>query len=55
MFHDALSRSQRGLRLVACACLLVCLGALPTLAQTITGRIDGHVTDSSGGVLPGHQ
>ena len=37
--------------------LLVALLALslvaPATAQTITGRIDGRVTDSSGAVLPG--
>ena len=29
------------------------IGFVPAIAQTITGRIDGRVTDSSGGVLPG--
>src|SRR5690349_13620984 len=34
--------------------LLVALSfTAPTSAQTITGRIDGRVTDSSGAVLPG--
>jgi hypothetical protein len=34
--------------------LLVALSPVaPAAAQTITGRIDGRVTDSSGGVLPG--
>jgi hypothetical protein len=41
------------LRTLAYACLIVGLGGLPGFAQNITGRIDGHITDSSGGVLPG--
>lgn len=40
-------------RLLALVCLTLCVSALPALAQSITGRIDGKVTDSSGGVLPG--
>jgi hypothetical protein len=35
------------------ACLALVLSAVPGWAQTITGRIDGRVTDSSGAVLPG--
>ncbi len=53
MFHDTLSRSQRAARLIAAACLAACLAAVPAMAQVITGRIDGKVTDTSGGVLPG--
>lgn len=53
MFHDAMSRSQRVLGTFAHVCLMLCLATLPALAQTITGRIDGHVYDTSGGVLPG--
>ncbi len=52
MFHDAMSRSGFALRVSTQAVLLLCL-ALPALSQTITGRIDGHVADTSGGVLPG--
>ncbi len=52
MFHDA-SRELPAVRAVARALLLLVLAAAPVLAQTITGRIDGHVTDTSGGVLPG--
>ena len=53
MFHDSRSGNQRALRTVLYFCLALLLSALPALAQTITGRIDGKVTDSSGGVLPG--
>lgn len=53
MFLDAMSRGQRALGTFAHVCLILCLAALPALAQTITGRIDGHVYDTSGGVLPG--
>ena len=35
------------------AVLVALLSAAPVWAQTITGRIDGRVTDSSGAVLPG--
>ena len=35
------------------AVLVALLSAAPAWAQTITGRIDGRVTDSSGAVLPG--
>ena len=34
-------------------CLSLALIAAPAWAQTITGRIDGRVTDTSGAVLPG--
>ena len=53
MFHDSRSVNQRAWRVAIQICLVLLLGALPALAQTISGRIDGHVTDSSGGVLPG--
>jgi hypothetical protein len=53
MFHDSRSGNQRALRTVLYFCLALLLSALPALAQTITGRIDGKVTDTSGGVLPG--
>lgn len=45
-------RQGRWHALLSCCSVLV-LTAAPALAQTITGRIDGRVTDSSGGVLPG--
>src|SRR5690349_8027485 len=35
------------------AALVALWVAAPAAAQTITGRIDGRVTDSSGAVLPG--
>lgn len=35
------------------ALLVALLSIAPAAAQTITGRIDGRVSDSSGGVLPG--
>ena len=53
MFHDSRSVNQRAWRVAIQTCLVLLLGALPALAQNISGRIDGHVTDSSGGVLPG--
>jgi hypothetical protein len=53
MSHDSRSVSQRLSRVAIHLCLVLIMGALPALAQTISGRIDGHVTDSSGGVLPG--
>src|SRR5918993_1838185 len=53
MFHDSRSGNQRVYRVVAQMCLALLLSALPALAQNISGRIDGHVTDSSGAVLPG--
>ena len=53
MFHDSRSVNQRAWRVAIQICLVLLLGALPALAQTISGRIDGHVTDTSGGVLPG--
>lgn len=53
MSQDSRSPYQRVRNAAIQCCLLVLLGSLPALAQTITGRIDGHVTDSSGGVLPG--
>ncbi|MCC6164655.1 MAG: TonB-dependent receptor [Acidobacteria bacterium] len=53
MFHDALSRSQQVIRSVVVVGLLSCLAAQPSLGQGITGRIDGMVSDSQGGVLPG--
>ena len=31
----------------------VCLAPIPTLAQTVTGSLQGAVTDATGGVLPG--
>jgi len=39
-------------RVCGAACLIV-LFALPSLAQKITGDIEGNVTDSSGAVVPG--
>ncbi|MGV3520435.1 carboxypeptidase regulatory-like domain-containing protein [Luteitalea sp.] len=53
MFHDSRSGNQRAARTFLYFCLALLLSALPALAQTITGRIDGKVTDTSGGVLPG--
>ena len=53
MFHDSRSVNQRAWRVAIQTCLVLLLGAFPALAQNISGRIDGHVTDSSGGVLPG--
>ena len=53
MSHDLRSVRQRLARLALYACLAFLAGVVPTLAQTITGRIDGRVTDTSGGVLPG--
>ncbi len=53
MFHDALSRSQQALRSCAAIALLLCLAAQPSLGQTISGRIDGTISDTQGGVLPG--
>src|SRR5918993_4051484 len=53
MFHDSRSGNQRVYRVVAQMCLALLLSALPALAQNISGRIDGHVTDTSGAVLPG--
>jgi hypothetical protein len=46
--------ARRG-RLAACLAvgLVVLALATPAVAQTVTGRISGTVTDSSGGVLPG--
>ena len=39
-------------RLMVCAAMLAC-GALPSMAQVSTGRIDATVADSTGAVLPG--
>ena len=51
MFLHATTRAALRLALPF-LCLLLALAA-PAAAQTITGRIDGRVTDSSGAVLPG--
>ncbi len=40
-------------QLLLTACLALVLIAAPVFAQTITGRIDGRVADTSGAVLPG--
>ena len=53
MFHDSRSVSPRVWRVAIQCCLVLLIGALPALAQTITGRIDGHVADTSGAMLPG--
>ncbi len=53
MSQDSRSLHQRAWRVAIHTCLALLLGSLPALAQTISGRIDGHVYDSSGGVLPG--
>jgi hypothetical protein len=47
---------MRGFSFLRWACVLACLTllfALPSLAQKITGDIEGNVTDSSGAVVPG--
>ncbi len=53
MAHDSKSWNQQSWRVAASVCLPPLLSVTATLAQTITGRIDGHVYDSSGGALPG--
>lgn len=53
MSQDSRSPYQRACRVAILFSLALLLATLPALAQTISGRIDGHVTDSSGGVLPG--
>ena len=47
------TRLAPALRLPLSLCLALALIAAPAWAQTITGRIDGRVTDSSDAVLPG--
>ncbi len=53
MSQNLRSPHQDPWRVAIHTCLALMLVALPALAQTISGRIDGHVYDSSGGVLPG--
>src|SRR5947208_1133486 len=41
------------LRLFVVLALLICLFSIPALAQTVTGTMQGTVTDRSGGAIPG--
>jgi hypothetical protein len=53
MPHASTSLALRRQPPLLIVCLALVLSAVPAWAQTITGRIDGRVTDSSGAVLPG--
>ncbi|MGI8672368.1 MAG: carboxypeptidase regulatory-like domain-containing protein [Luteitalea sp.] len=53
MSHDSSRPGQGRWQSLLSACLALVLTAAPVVARTIGGRIDGRVTDSSGGVLPG--